>query len=91
MKWFIGGLADAGVRIASENKLRALSKELITTEVVAEIAPFTHSLKGGGKEVKPCAITYIKYLPDKIFELLDQHSKYVATYRHNMIIEVTLL
>ncbi len=38
MKWICiyRWLADAGVRIASENKLRALSKELIKVEVVPE-------------------------------------------------------
>ena len=38
MKWICiyRWLADAGVRIASENKLQALSKEFIKVEVVPE-------------------------------------------------------
>ena len=68
--------------MASEKKQRLLSKELISVEVVAEAAPFTFSLKGGGEEVKASGIAYISYLADKIFELLDQHSRYqVWTYK----------
>lgn len=62
--------------MASEKKQRLLSKQLITTEVISEILPFTYNLKkGGGEEVKPSAIAYVPYLPDKIFELLEQYSR----------------
>lgn len=42
------------------------------TEIKAEVAPFTFGLKRGGEEVKPAAMAYIPYLPDKVFELLEQ-------------------
>ena len=63
--------------MASEKKQRVLSKQLISTEIAAEIAPFTHDLKkrGGGEEVRPSAMAYIPYLPDKVFELLEQHAR----------------
>ena len=51
---------------------RSLAKDLITTEIVAEIAPFTYALKKGGEEVKPGAMAYIPNMPDKVFELLEQ-------------------
>lgn len=69
-------LAREGVKIASEKKQRLLSQQLITTEIVAEIAPFTRSLKDGGEEVKNDAMAYTPSLPDKIFELLEQHDRY---------------
>jgi hypothetical protein len=65
-------LSEAGVKVASEKQQRALSKELVTTEVVGEIAPFTHSIKGGGEEVKKSAMVYIPNLQDKIKEILEQ-------------------
>ncbi len=68
-------LAQAGVKVASEKDQRALSKELVKTEIVAEIAPFTHTIKSGGEEVKPAAMAYVPHLPSKIFELLDQLSE----------------
>lgn len=61
-----------GIKIASEKKQRLLSKELIPTEIKAEVAPFTYGLKRGGEEVKPSPMVYIPYLPDKVFELLEQ-------------------
>ncbi len=45
-------LAEEGIKIASEKKMRSLSKEIISVEVLADIAPFTRSLKGGGEEMK---------------------------------------
>ena len=53
--------------------MRSLSKEIITTEISAEIAPFTHALKGGGEEIKASAIAYIPCVADKVMELLDQY------------------
>lgn len=69
-------LAAEGIKIASEKRQRALSKELITVDIQAEVSPFTFSLKNGGEEVRASAIAYIPYLQDKIFELLDQYSRY---------------
>ena len=69
-------LAEAGVRIASEKKQRLLSKQLITTEIKAQAAPFTFPLKGGGEEVKLSPMAYIPHLADKVFELLDQHARF---------------
>lgn len=68
-------MAEHGIQIASEKKQRALSKELITTTIVSEIAPFTHALKKGGEEVRPSAMAYIPTLSEKVFELLEQYSR----------------
>ncbi len=67
---------EAGIKVASEKKQRVLSKQLITTQIVGEIAPFTHALKGGGEEVKSAAMVYIQYLSEKVIELLDQYARY---------------
>ena len=51
----------------------------MTTEIQAEIAPFTHALKsshGGGEEMKPGALSFIPDLSAKLFELLDQYDRY---------------
>lgn len=61
--------------MASEKKQRELSKELIPTEIVGEITPFTQAIKGGGEEVKSNAMAYIPFLQDKIVELLEELSR----------------
>ena len=60
--------------MASEKKQRELSNELITTEIAAELAPFTHKGPGhgSGEVVKPCAMAYVPNLTTKITELLEQ-------------------
>jgi hypothetical protein len=68
-------LAAEGIKIASEKKQRALSKEVITVPIKTELSPFTCSLKNGGEEVRASAVAYIPHLSDKVFELLDQHSR----------------
>ena len=45
------------MKITSEKRQRSLSKDLITTQIVGEIAPFTKSLKGGGED---CLHSWIK-------------------------------
>ena len=75
MAWCCRWLAEQGIKIASEKKQRLLSKELVTTEITAEMAPFTHALKSGGEEVRPDAMAYVPYLPEKVFELLEQHAR----------------
>ena len=72
---FARWLSEAGIKLASEKSQRLLSKQLITTEIVAEIAPFTHSLKKGGEEVKSDALAYTPNLCEKVFEILEQHSR----------------
>lgn len=61
--------------MASEKRQRVLSKQLVTTEIVGEIAPFTHALKGGGEEIKSSATAYVPLLREKISELLDQYAR----------------
>jgi len=62
--------------IASEEKQRRLSVELATTEVMAEAAPFSFSMKNGGEEVRPSPHAYIPHLAAKVMELLDQNARY---------------
>ena len=68
-------LATEGIKLASEKRQRVLSKELITIDITAEVSPFTFPLKNGGEEMKATPLAYLPYLPDKIFELLDQYSR----------------
>lgn len=66
---------EAGIKVASEKQQRLLSKQLVTTEIVAELAPFTHALKGGGEEIKCGGMAYVPHLSDKVFEVLEQHAR----------------
>ena len=64
---------------------RLLSKQLITTPIVGEIAPFTKALKGGGEELKSSAMVYVPHLREKIIELLEQHARYKFNSLTNVI------
>lgn len=61
--------------MASEKQQRLLSKQLLTTETTGETAPFTHSLKNGGEEVRKGAMAYVPCLWDKVEELLEQRAR----------------
>ncbi len=57
---------------SSVRKLRSNSKDLISTEILAEAAPFSFPLKNGGKEIKPAPMAYNPHLVAKVEELLEQ-------------------
>ena len=69
-------MVEAGVHIASEKKQRLLSKELVTTDILAEAAPFTFPLKRGGEEVRASAMAHIPSLLNKVLELLEQYARF---------------
>ena len=73
------------MKIASEKEQRTLSKELIPSDITTEVAPFSFKLKQGGEGVKPAAMGYIPHLSAKIFEILDQHSRYIMSLGTNKI------
>ena len=68
-------LNELGIKVVSEKKQRAVSKQLITTQIVGEIAPFTRAVKGGGEEIRRSAMIYVPYLPEKVTELLEQYAR----------------
>ena len=79
-------LVEAGVLIASE---KLLSKELVSTDIISEAAPFTFALKRGGEEVQASAMAYVvPSLPDKVIELLEQHARFEHEGRDNVIISI---
>ena len=63
---------------------RLLSKEIITTEIRAELAPFTSALKGGGEEVKASAMAYVPNLQDKVFDLLEECARFAKFKYHQL-------
>ena len=68
-------LVEAGVHIASEKRQRVISKESVTTDILAEAAPFTFPLKRGGEKVRASAMARIPSLLNKVLELLEQFAK----------------
>ena len=63
------------MKVASECKLRKHAKEVITTNLKAEAAPFTFSLKSGGEEMRAAALMYVPDLKEKIFQITEKNSK----------------
>lgn len=64
------------MKVASEPKLRKRSKEIITTNLLAEAVPFTFTLKSGGEEIRAAPLVYVPDL-EKIFQLLQKNNEYV--------------
>ena len=63
------------MKVASEPKLRKRSKEIITTNLQAEVVPFTFSLKSGGEEIRAAPLVYVPELKEKIFQLLEKNKE----------------
>jgi len=51
---------------------------LVTTEIVAEAAPFSFALKRGGEEIWLAPVAYISHIEVKVMELLDQRNRYYS-------------
>ncbi len=48
---------------------------MISTEILAEAAPFSFPLKNGGEEIKPAPMAYNPHLVAKVEELLEQNER----------------
>ena len=55
--------------------MRAAAKEMIGNNLVAESAPFTFSLKGGGLEVRAAPYVYVPNLETKVVQLLEKNER----------------
>lgn len=67
-----------GVSIASERKMRVRAGELVGDHIVAEKAPFSFKLDGGGEEIRLAPFVYVKDLKDKIESILEQKERYTT-------------
>ena len=66
-----------GVALASEAKMRAEATELLGGgHLVAEAAPLTHTLSGGGVEIRPSAFVYVPELWEKIVQMMEANAGY---------------
>ena len=61
-----------GVSIASEHKMHVRTGDLVGDHIVAEKAPFSFKLDGGGEEICLAPFVYVKDLKDKIQSILKQ-------------------
>ena len=66
-----------GVSIASERKQRALSKELVGSNLASEAALFSFPMESCGEELRPAPLVYVPDLSGKIFQLLEQNDRYL--------------
>ena len=66
-----------GVSIASERNQRALSKELVGSNLASEAAFFSFPMVSCGEELRPAPLVYVPDLSGKIFQLLEQNYRYL--------------
>ena len=70
--------------VASERKPRALSKELVGSNLSSEAALFSCTLESCGEELRPAPLVYVPDLSGKIFQLLEQNDQYSVTFVTNI-------
>ena len=73
-----------GVSIAGEQKMRAVSEDIIGENLKADTVPLTFRLKDGGEEILPAPIAYTPNLWQKIEDMLnssDGSNEYVGMYQ----------
>ena len=56
---------------------RALSKELVGSNLASEAALFSFPMESCGEELRPAPLVYVPDLSGKIFQLLEQNDRYL--------------
>lgn len=63
------------IDVGSEAKQRALAKEIVGDNIVAEMGAFTFRLDGGGDEIREAPFVYVPNLIRRASDLIQQHSQ----------------
>lgn len=66
-------LKSLHISVGSEVKQRALAKDIVGDNVVAELGAFTCRRDGGGEEIREAAFVYVPNLIRKATDLIEQH------------------
>ena len=74
----------------SEKKQRALSKEILGSNLESEAAPFSFPLKHGGEDLRPAPLVFVPDLPALIIQHLDQNDRYWSYHTNEIIIYPSL-
>ena len=61
--------------MGSEVKQRALAKDIIGDNIVAELGAFTFRRDGGGEEIREVPFVYVPNLIRKVADLIEQHQR----------------
>ena len=69
-------MKEQGIKLASEQRMRMLSKEMISDNLTAEEVPLSQPLRLG-VDLRLAPLVYIHDLPAKIMHLLEQNDRYI--------------
>ena len=61
--------------MGSEAKQRALAKDIIGDNIVAELGAFTFRREGGGEEIREVPFAYVPNLIRKVADLVEQYQR----------------
>ena len=61
--------------VGSEQKQRAIAKDIIGDNMAAEMGAFTFKLKEGGEEIQEVPFVYVPNLIRKATDLIEEHKK----------------
>ena len=63
------------ISVGSEVKQRALAKDIVGDNMVAELGAFTFRRDGGGEDIREAPFVYVPNLIRRATDLVEQHSR----------------
>ena len=72
---FFRWLKSSGISMAGEERMREISKQIVSDNLKGELAPFSFMLPSGGEEIKGAPLIYIPELVAKVVHLLEENER----------------
>ena len=70
-------LKELNITVSSEKKQRAMAKDIIGDNIVAEKGAFTFSLEGGGEEIRQVPFVYCRNLIAAVTDTIEKHKRQI--------------
>ena len=61
------------IHVASEAKQRAIAKDIVGDNIVAEWGAFTFKRDGGGEDIRQTPFVYVPNIVRKVTDLIEMH------------------
>ena len=76
------------ISVGSEVKQRALAKDILGDNLVAEMGAFTFRRDGGGEDIKEAPFVYVPNLIKRAVDLIEEHKRYndSSAYHYTLLI-----
>lgn len=81
---YIRWLKGLHISVASEVKRRALAKDIVGENMVAEMGAFSFRADGGGEEIREAPYVHVPNLIRKAADVIEEHRRYTLTYSYKI-------